>query len=75
MDVRTLVEIKKVIWEQLLASKSEIIIRDLSLPNRKKLSGEVIFLTFQTNINLDIFRNDFLVKKDYWSFNFFSGIS
>ena len=41
----------------------DFVMRDFCLPQTKKYAKKVISSTFQTNINLHMFRDEFEVKK------------
>ena len=53
--------LKRVFWKACL--QCEFVIQDFYLPRREKYPEKVIWMTFQTNIKLYLFRKEFSVKK------------
>ena len=57
--------LKRFFWNACL--QREFVIQDFYLPRREKYPEKVIWMTFQTNIKLYLFRKEFSVKKkDFW---------
>ena len=53
--------LKRFFWKACL--QCEFVIQDFYLPRREKYPEKVIWMTFQTNIKLYLFRKEFSVKK------------
>ena len=55
--------LKRFFWNACL--QREFVIQDFYLPRREKYPEKVIWMTFQTNIKLYLFRKEFSVKKGF----------
>ena len=56
--------LKRFFWKACL--QCEFVTQDFYLSRREKYPEKVIWMTFQTNLKLYLFRKKFSVKKDFW---------